>query len=156
MFFSDIQLVIKKLVFWKLDVKMKKKMTSLNNSKNFTIIFDHQFDINEKQNWGTSETILGFQTSFPHPARSFFYFLTQWCHQTFISFAQYICVYIYIYIYIHSLACNNIDIYLKNIKINLEFYLHLQNTENFVLIASRSKIWWHSHSPCIFPYFSNF
>ena len=133
---------------------MKKKMTSLNNSKNFTIIFDHQFDINEKQNWGTSETILGFQTSFPHPARSF-YFLTQWCHETFISFAQYISVYIYIYIYIYIFILWHVitSIYFK---INLEFYLHLQNTENFVLIASRSKIWWHSHSPCIFPYFSNF
>ena len=52
-------------------------MITFNNSKNFTIIFDHQFDINEKHNLGTSETILGFQTSFPHPARSFFYFLTQ-------------------------------------------------------------------------------
>ena len=50
MFFSDIQLVIKKILFSKLDVRMKKKMTTLNNSKNFTTIFDHQFDINEKQN----------------------------------------------------------------------------------------------------------
>ena len=64
------------LLFWKLDVKMKKKMASLKNSSNFTIVFDHQFDINEKQNWGTSETILGVQTSFSDPARSFSYLLT--------------------------------------------------------------------------------
>ena len=144
----------------KIGCENEKKMRTLNNSKKFTIIFDHQFNINEKQNWGTSETILGFQTSFPHPARSFFLLFNTMMSSNlyfFCSIYMCVCINIYIYIYIiHSLACNNIDIYLKNIKINLEFYLHLQNTENFVLIASRSKIWWHSHSPCIFPYFSNF
>ena len=120
------------IYFWKLDVKMKKKKTTLNNSKNFTIIFDHQFDINEKQNWETFETILGFQISFPHPARSFFffYFLTQWCHQTFIYFALCLsvslcvslsvsvslCLSLYLSIYIYSLACNNSNTYLKIIK----------------------------------------
>ena len=103
MFFSDTQLVIKKnFVFYSENWMWKwKKMTSLKDSNNFTIVFDHQFDINEKQNWGTSETILGVQTSFSDPARSFFYLLTQWHHQTFISFAQYMCVCVYIYIYIY-------------------------------------------------------
>ena len=164
MFFNDIQLVIKKCLYFilKIGCENEKKMTTLNNSKKFTIIFDHQFDINEKQNWGTSETILGFQTSFPHPARSFFLTFNTMMSSNLNTYI-YICIYIYyistymyIYIYIHSLSCNNIDIYLKNIQINREFYLHLQNTENFVLIPSRSKIWWHSHRPCIFPYFSNF
>ena len=79
MFFSDIQLVNKKIfVFYSENWmwKWKKKMASLKNSSNFTIVFDHQFDINEKQNWGTSETILGVQTSFSDPARSFSYLLT--------------------------------------------------------------------------------
>ena len=139
---------------------MKKKMTSLNNSKNFTIIFDHQFDINEKQNWGTSETILGFQTFFLTQQDIFFLLFNNDVIKPLLLLLN-ICVFICIYIYI-SLACNNNDIYLKNTLkwsrtiINLEFYLHLQNTENVVLIASRSKISWHSHIPCIFPYFSNF
>ena len=50
MFFSDIQLVIKKNFVFYSENWMKKKMTNLNNLKNFTIIFDHQFDVNEKQN----------------------------------------------------------------------------------------------------------
>ena len=139
MFFNDIQLVIKKCLYfwmWKLDVKMKIKLTTLNDSKNFTIIFDDQFDINEKQlrNFWDYFRLSDF---FSSPSKIFFYFLTQWHHQTFISFAQ--------YIYIYSSACNHvITIYKKHIKmkniIKLEFYLRLQNTENFVLIASRSKI----------------
>ena len=87
------------ILFWKLDVKMKKKMASLNNSKNFTIIFDHQFNINEKQNWGTFKTILGFQTFFPHPARSFFLLFNIMTSSNLYCFCSiYVCLYIHIYI----------------------------------------------------------
>ena len=103
MFFSDIQLVIKKILFSKLDVRMKKKMATLNNSKNFTTIFDHQFDINEKQNWWTSETILGFQTSFPHPGSFFFLLFHTMTPSNLYFFCLiyiiFVCVCVYMYIY---------------------------------------------------------
>ena len=60
------------IYFWNLDInaklkekKGKKKDISLNISKNFATIFDHQLDLIKAHNSRTFHTILGLWIFFP-------------------------------------------------------------------------------------------
>ena len=121
MFFSDIQLVIKTFfVFYSENWMWKwKKKDKFKYFKKFYNNFWSPVWYKWKTELRNFWDYFRLSDFFSSPSKIIlFYFLTQWRHQTFISFALSLSlsIHIYIYIYIYSLACNNNNIYLKIIK----------------------------------------